>query len=92
MGGYRYSYNAIGFGGEDVARSADRLARLGYDAMEIEGEPDKYDPKDLRKAAADSGLGISSVCPNFTSNRDLFHTDPDLRAQATQPPRGACAW
>ena len=80
--GYRYSYNVIGFGGEDIARSADRLARLGYDAMEVEGEPGKHDPKAVRKAAADSGLGISSVCPNFTPDRDLSHPDPNLRAQA----------
>ena len=80
--GYRYSYNVIGFGGEDIARSADRLVRLGYDAMEVEGEPEKYDPKAVGKAAADSGLEISSVCPNFTPNRDLSHPDPNLRAQA----------
>ena len=80
--GYRYSYNVMGFGGEDIARSADRLARLGYDAMEVEGEPGKHDPKAVGKAAADSGLGISSVCPNFTPDRDLSHPDPNLRAQA----------
>jgi hypothetical protein len=36
---FRYSYNIIGFQGEDVATSIDRLARLGYDAIEAEGEP-----------------------------------------------------
>ena len=80
--GYRYSYNVIGFGGEDVARSTERLARLGYDAMEIEGEPEKHDPKQVKKAAADAGLQISSVCPNFTPNRDLSHPDTNRRAEA----------
>ncbi len=82
--GYRYSYNVIGFGGEDVTRSADRLARLGYDAMEVEGEPEKHDPKRVKKAADDAGLRVSSVCPNFTPNRDLSHPDPKLRAEAQE--------
>lgn len=80
--GYRYSYNVIGFGGEDIERSATRLAHLGYDAMEVEGEPEKHDPKRVKKAADDAGLRVSSVCPNFTPNRDLSHPDPNLRAEA----------
>ncbi len=80
--GYRYSYNVIGFGGEDVARSADRLARLGYDAMEVEGEPEKYDPKRVREVAADAGLKISSICPSFTPDRDLSHPEARLRNEA----------
>ena len=82
--GYRYSYNVIGFGGEDVERSTERLARLGYDAMEVEGEPERHDPKRVKKAADDAGLRVSSVCPNFTPNRDLSHPDPNLRAQAQE--------
>lgn len=80
---YRYSYNVIGFGEEEISRSADRLAGLGYDAMEVEGEPDLYDPERVRRAAADAGLSISSVCPNFTENRDLSHPDPKRRRECT---------
>lgn len=80
--GYRYSYNVIGFGGEEVARSAERLARLGYDAMEVEGEPDRHDPGEVKKAADDAGLEISSVCPNFTPDRDLSHPDAERRKTA----------
>lgn len=80
--GYRYSYNVIGFGGEEVARSAERLARLGYDAMEVEGEPEKYDPKKVKKAGDDAGLAVSSVCPNFTPDRDLSHPEADRRETA----------
>jgi sugar phosphate isomerase/epimerase len=77
-----YSYNLIGFGGENVALSIDRLARLGYDAVEVEGEPERYDPNRIRKQAEGAGLTVSSVCPNFTAERDLSHPDPDIRKSA----------
>jgi sugar phosphate isomerase/epimerase len=79
---FRYSYNVIGFQGEDVAESIDRLARLGYDAVEVEGEPERYDPRRIRKLAEDAGLALGSVCPNFTTERDLSHPDPDVREAA----------
>lgn len=77
-----YSYNVIGFSGEDVSESIDRLARLGYDAVEVEGEPGRYDPRRIRKLAEDAGLSVGSVCPNFTEERDLSHPDPDVREAA----------
>ena len=68
---FRYSYNVIGFQGEDIAESIDRLARLGYDAVEVEGEPETHDPKRIKKLAEDAGLAVGSVCSNFTAERDL---------------------
>jgi sugar phosphate isomerase/epimerase len=79
---FRYSYNTIGFGGEDVALSVDRLARLGYDAVEVEGEPEGHDANRIRKLAKDAGLTVGSVCPNFTEERDLSHPDPEVRGGA----------
>src|SRR5215211_5373482 len=79
---FRYSYNVIGFGGEDVALSIDRLARLGYDAVEVEGEPERHDATRIRKLAEDAGLTVDSVCTNFTEGRDLSHPDPETRSDA----------
>jgi sugar phosphate isomerase/epimerase len=76
---FRYSYNVIGFQGEDIATSIDRLARLGYDAVEVEGEPGKYDSKRIRILAEDAGLAVGSVCPNFTTERDLSHAESGVR-------------
>ncbi len=87
---FRYSYNLIGFGDEDVSESIARLARLGYDAAEIEGEPEKHDPVSIKKLVVDAGLEISSVCPNFTAERDLSHPDPEVRAGAKQYVRQVC--
>jgi len=82
MQGFRYSFNVIGFGGEDVAMSIDRLARLGYDAVEVEGEPEGYEAGRIRKLVDDAGLTVASVCPNFTEERDLSHPDPEIRGVA----------
>lgn len=84
MPAYRYSYNVIGFAGEDISRSIDRLARLGYHAVEIEGEPEKHDPRRIEKLAHDAGLAVGSVCPNFTAERDLSHPDPEVRKTAQE--------
>lgn len=83
-----YSYNIIGFGGEEVALSIDRLARLGYDAVEVEGEPERQDAERTRKLVEDAGLTVSSVCPNFTPQRDLSHPDPEIRDSALAYLRG----
>ncbi len=83
-----YSYNVIGFGGEGVALSIDRLARLGYDAVEVEGEPERHDPKRICGLADGAGLAVGSVCPNFTAERDLSHPDPDVRNAAQAYLRG----
>ncbi len=79
---FRYSYNLIGYSGEEISRSIDRVARLGYDAVEVEGEPEKVDPDRVRKLLDDAGLVASSVCPSFTAGRDLSHPDPDVRNDA----------
>jgi sugar phosphate isomerase/epimerase len=79
---FRYSYNVIGFQGEDVAESIDRLARLGYDAVEVEGEPETHDPKRIKKLSEEAGLAVGSVCPNFTAERDLSHPEGGVRNAA----------
>jgi len=79
---FRYSYNVIGFQGEDIATSIDRLARLGYNAVEVEGEPRKHDPKRIRILAEDAGFAVGSVCPNFTTERDLSHSEGGVRNAA----------
>jgi sugar phosphate isomerase/epimerase len=82
MQGFRYAYNVIGFGDEEVDLSIDRLARLGYDAVEAEGEPERHDAIRIRKLAEDAGITVGSVCPNFTERRDLSHPDPEVRSDA----------
>jgi sugar phosphate isomerase/epimerase len=84
MKGFRYAYNALVYYGEDIARSVDRVARFGYDAIEIVGEPAQFDPYRIRQLADDAGIKVSSICSIYTPERDLAHPDPAVRADAVQ--------
>jgi len=81
---YRYAYNSLVYFGEDVAQSVDRVARFGYDAIEIVGEPDQIDASRVVKVARDAGVGVSSICSIYTAERDLAHPDPRARESAIQ--------
>lgn len=79
---FRYAYNSLVYHGEDTADSVDRVARLGYDAIEIVGEPEQIDAKRVAKLTRDAGIAVSSICSIYTPERDLVHPDPDARKRA----------
>ncbi len=84
MAGYRYAYNALVYYGEDIAQSIDRVARYGYDAIEVVGEPTQFDATRIKRLAADAGIAVSSICSIYTPERDLAHPDPTVRANAVR--------
>lgn len=84
MKGYRYAYNSLVYYGEDISESIDRVARFGYDAIEVIGEPDQLDPQRIKKLADDAGIVVSSICSLYTPNRDLSHSESDMRRKAIQ--------
>jgi len=79
---FRYAYNQLVYFGEDVERSIERLARLGYDAIELVGEPREYDARRVRRQVEDAGLVVSSICSIYTAERDLAHPEPARRRAA----------
>jgi sugar phosphate isomerase/epimerase len=81
---YRYAYNALVYFGEDMGASIDRVARFGYDAIEVVGEPAEFDPTRIKRLADDAGIAVSSICSIYTPERDLAHPDPTVRADAVQ--------
>ena len=81
---FRYAYNALVYFGEDIADSIDRVARFGYDAIEVVGEPTTLDAKRIKRLADDAGIAVSSVCSIYTAERDLAHPDPAVRAGTVQ--------
>lgn len=82
MSGFKYSYNAIVFTGEDFVTQVRRLSGFGYDAIELVGEPDWYDLAEVRQVTRDFGLKVSSICSMYTTERDLCHPDGARRRGA----------
>jgi sugar phosphate isomerase/epimerase len=82
VGRFKYAYNAFSYYGEEIGRSIERVARLGYDAIELVGEPEQYDGARVRRLAADAGIAVSSISSMYTADRDLCHPDPDRRRSA----------
>ena len=58
---FKYSYDSLVYFGEPVDRSIARLARFGYDAIELVGESDKYDTKEVTRLVGDHVIKVSSI-------------------------------
>ena len=84
MSSFRYAYNALVYSGEDISKSVDRVARFGYDAIEVVREPAVLDAKRMKRLADDAGIAVSSICSIYTPERDLAHPDPAMRANAVR--------
>ena len=80
---FRYSYDALVYFGEDISQSIKRVARFGYDAIELVGEPDTHDGRAIRRQCADANIKVSSICSIFTGEaRDLSNKSAANRAKA----------
>jgi len=77
-----YSYNILVFGDEPVKKSVDRLLRYGYEAIELVGEPERYDWQETRKLISEGGFQTASVCNIYSRERDLTSADPEIRENA----------
>ena len=58
---FKYAYSALVYYGEDIGASIDRVARFGYDGIELLGQPETYNAPAVRRRAADAGIAVSSI-------------------------------
>jgi sugar phosphate isomerase/epimerase len=84
MGRFRYSYSVSGHPADNISRSIDWMARLGYDAVELGGELSPTDARKVRGLVEAAGMSVSSICPSFTAERDLSHPDREVRENAVR--------
>ena len=66
----------------DLAIQSARVAKYGYDAIELVGEPDWYDTKEVNKINDGNGIKVSSICSIFMEGRDLVHSEKSEREKA----------
>jgi sugar phosphate isomerase/epimerase len=65
---------------EPIRTTIERLARFGYDAIEISGEPERYDTDEVRMLLDAHGITCWGGVTIMTEGRDLSHADRDVRA------------
>ncbi len=79
----RFSFYTIPFKGEAFGRSAERLARFGYDGIEVPGDPSSLPASEVCVTLRATGLNASAVCPRvYGPDRDLSAGDAGDRAKA----------
>ncbi len=79
---FKYAYNSLVYYGEDARTSIERVAKFGYDAIELYGEPREYDTAEVRKLCADNGIKVSSICSLYTAERDLASPEKKVQEKA----------
>ncbi len=67
---------------EPIDVTVRRLARYGYKSIEISGEPEVFDTKDLRKLLTENGIACWGAVSLMFEGRDLIHTDEAVRASS----------
>ena len=69
---------------EPIETTIRRLARCGYDGIEISGEPALYDPKEVRSLLDEHGLSCWGSVTLMVGGRDLLHEDKYVRVGSVQ--------
>jgi sugar phosphate isomerase/epimerase len=78
--GFKYAYSAFVYGDEPVAASIERVARFGYDAIELMGYPERFgEGEEIGRRAQEAGIAVSSVCATAPADRDLISPERSVR-------------
>jgi len=69
---------------EPIEVTIRRLAQCGYQSIEIEGEPAKYNTKEVRGLLKENGIFCFGSVSLMFEGRDLIHADEAVRASTVQ--------
>jgi len=69
---------------EPVEVTIKRLAKYGYEGIEIQGEPEQYDTKELRKVLKENGIRCWGSVTLMLGDRNLVAKDEAQRAASVQ--------
>ncbi len=69
---------------EPIEITIRRLAKYGYKSIEISGEPEIFDTKEVGKLLKENGLRCWGSVSLMFEGRDLIHADPAVRETSVQ--------
>jgi sugar phosphate isomerase/epimerase len=69
---------------EPIEVTIRRLAKYGYHSIEIEGDPKKYNTKEVRQLLKEHKLNCFGSVSLMFEGRDLIHADEAVRASSIQ--------
>ena len=69
---------------EPIGTTIRRLAKYGYETIEISGEPEKYNTTDVRRLLQENGVKCWGSVSLMFAGRDLIHADPAVRASSVK--------
>jgi sugar phosphate isomerase/epimerase len=79
---FRYTYNTLVYGHEPIELGIARVARFGYEGVELVGEPGLADVRGIRRALSENNVVASSIVSIFTPERDIVSSNPEIRRNA----------
>ena len=69
---------------EPIETTIKRLAKYGYESIEISGEPEQYDVKEVRKLLDENGIRCWGSVTLMLGDRNLVAKDEEQRAKSVQ--------
>ena len=69
---------------EPIDLTIRRLAKYGYDSIEISGEPEKYNTKEVGKLLKENNVKCWGSVSLMFAGRDLIHADPKVRESSVK--------
>src|SRR5947209_3721454 len=69
---------------EPIEVTIRRLAKYGYQTIEIAGEPDKYDTREVGRLLKENGVRCWGSVSLMFAGRDLIHADAAVRESTVQ--------
>ena len=69
---------------EPIETTVRRLAKYGYESIEISGEPEQYDTKEVRKTLDENGIRCWGSVTLMLGDRNLVAKDEEQRAKSVQ--------
>ncbi len=69
---------------EPIETTIRRLAKYGYDTIEISGEPERYNTTEVRELLQENGVKCWGSVSLMFAGRDLIHADPAVRESSVK--------